>query len=43
MHVTKFMTACGIERAKGITMLKERKEKFEQVVKLYESKKAQVN
>ena len=37
------MTACGIDRATGITMLKERKEKFEQAVKEYESKKAQVN
>ena len=37
------MTACGIDRATGITMLKERKEKFELAVKEYESKKAQVN
>ena len=37
------MTACGIDRATGITILKERKEKFEQAVKEYESKKAQVN
>ena len=35
------MTACGIDRATGITMLKERKEKFEQAVKEYESKKDQ--
>ena len=42
-QMLNLMTACGIERATGITMLKERKEKFEQAVKEYESKKAQVN
>ena len=35
------MTACGIDRAKSITMLKERKEKFEQAVKEYKSQREQ--
>ena len=37
------MLSCGIDRMTGISMLKERKEKFELAVKEYKSKKTQIN
>ena len=37
------MMSCGIDRATEITMLKERKEKFDLAVKEYLSKKSQAN
>ena len=37
------MTACGIDKVTGITMLKERKEKFEMALNEYNSKIAQEN
>ena len=37
----KLISACGIDKATGITMSKERKEKFDLAVKEYKSKKSQ--
>ena len=42
-QILALMLSCRIDRVTGISMLKERKEKFELAVKVYNSKKTQIN
>ena len=43
VEMLSMMSVCGIDKASGMAMLRERKERFELAVKEYESKKDQEN